>query len=217
MGSILASTVIAQAAEIINDEANVLLSESQALGWLNDGQRAASLLDPTVYSVIRTMRLAEGTRQQIAGTELLSVVRNMGTDGVTPGNAIRLVDRGIKDEFNPSWHSDTPSIIATEYMFDDRLRANFYVYPPQPQVPGYAEVCECVPPPDIPTVNDPITITDNYAPALIEFIVFRFFSRDSEEASAAKATTHAQMFASLIGGKRQVDEANSPKQRDQLN
>jgi hypothetical protein len=216
MGTILASEVIAMASELAQDESNIVWTQPQALAWLNDGQRAATLIDPSVYVETSTIRLSAGTRQQITGLELLAVVRNMGTDGVTPGSAVRLVDRGIKDEFNPGWHTDTATDEITEYMFDDRVRNHFYVYPPQPNPGNYIEVTQGLSPPAVADINDPITINDSYAPALIEFIVFRFFSRDAEEASVAKAASHAQMFASLLGKKVEMDALNSPKTREHL-
>lgn len=215
MGLVLASSIIDQAAELIQDEGFVNLTHSEALGWLNDGQRAAALLDPTVYTTTGIVALVPGTKQSISGIELLAVHRNMGTDGTTPGEAIRLVDRGVKDDYNPDWHTDPASADIEEYMFDDRDTSLFYVYP-QPITPNYIEVTQSVSPPDVQVAALPIVLDDVYAPALIEFIAFRFFSRDAEEAMASKAASHAQMFASLVSRKVEVDAANSPKVREHL-
>jgi len=218
MGTILASSIIARVSELAQDDSNITWLENQALEWLNDGQRAVAIVRPDASISVGTMLLVPGTRQTISGHRLMSVIRNMGTDGVTPGRAIRLVDRGAKDEFDPYWHQATPAAEVKEYIYDERTPNKFYVWPPRFNSSIHAiEISQSITPSGVASVSDPITLDDNYAPALIEWIAYRFFSRDAEEVtSLQRAVTHFQQFFSILGQKLQVDLAISPKVRQQL-
>jgi hypothetical protein len=218
VGTLLASSVIAQASEIAQDDSNVTWLVSQALEWLNDGQRATAIVRPDASISVGTMLLVPGTRQTISGHRLMSVTRNMGTNGVTPGRAIRLVDRGAKDEHDPYWHQAAGASEVREYIYDERTPKEFYVWPPRIDSQILAiEISQSITPANVAAVGDPITIDDNYAPALIEWITYRFFSRDAEETpDLQRAVSHFQNFFAILGQKLQVDLAISPKVRQQL-
>lgn len=221
MGSIAASVLIARAHELAQDdatdEAEKTWTTAQALGWLNEGQLAICQLKPDAKSVTRNLKLTAGTtKQSVSSRQLLAVIRNMGADGATPGRAIRLVDRGLKDEADPDWHSATPASAVREYVMDDRDKQVFYVSPP-PDSAFYIEVTEAINPTDVADTADPIDIDDSYAPALVEWICYRFFGRDSEETpNFGRAGRYLQNFYNLLQVRTAVDVRYSPKQREQL-
>lgn len=222
MGTILASVIIDAAHELAQDEApdeaDQTWTTTQALHWLNEGQLAICSLKPDAKTINHAIQLAPGTKQMITGRQLLSVIRNMGNDGTTPGRAIRLVDRGIKDESDPDWHSATVATVVKEYVMDDDDEQNFYVSPPvHASTPVYAEVLEALNPTNVPDTTAPIDIDDIYAPPLIEWIMYRFFGRDSEVTpNFVRANNYLQNFYNLLQVKAKVDRTYSPKTRDQL-
>lgn len=219
MGTILASTIIARAQEVAQDEDGVTFTDTQGLSWLNEGQLAVCLVKADAKTVNRSMQLTAGTtKQAIAGRELLAVIRNMGDDGTTPGRAIRLVDRGAKDEANPDWHTETPATAIKEYMFDDRDDGAFYVSPPaHGSTAVYVEVLEAINPTDVADAGDAIDLDDIYAPALVEWICGRWFGRDSEETpNSVRADKHYRQFYNILGVKMQNQTLNSPKTRAHL-
>jgi len=218
MGTLLASEVIAQASETAQDESNVVWTTAQALEWLNDAQRTIAIVRPDASSLNHSITLVAGTKQSITGLRLLSCIRNMGIDGVTPGRAIRLVERGVKDEFDPDWHTEATSTEVLEYVFDARTPKQFYVSPPIPASPVVQiEVSEAVNPAAVTAVGNTITLDDIYAPAMLEWIVYRFFSRDSEEnPNIQRAISHFQAFFNVLQAKLQVDMAINPKVRAHL-
>lgn len=218
MGTILASTLIAQASEIAQDETNVTWSTAQALEWLNEGQKAVASMRPDASVSVAPILLVPGTKQTIAGRRLMGISRNMGSDGLTDGRAIRLVERGIKDDYNPDWHTDTATLEVKEYIYDGRLPQDFWVWPPvSPAAAVYIETIEAVNPDDLTAVTDAISVSDIYAPPIIEWMCYRFFARDAEEVpEIQRAATHFNNFFTLIGEKTKVDMAVSPKVRAQL-
>lgn len=219
MGTLLASKLIGQAAELVQDENNVVWTQPQALGWLNDAQRAIVSIRPDSSILNHSVLLVPGTKQSITGLRLMSIIRNMGIDGLTPGNGIRLVERGIKDDFEPDWHTETAATAVKEYIFDARTPKEYYVSPPvHASTAVYIEVSEAVNPAAIATTADPITLDDIYSPSMTEWVLYRFLSRESEETpNIQRAVSHFQNFFNLLGAKLNPDMAINPKVRAHLN
>lgn len=218
MGTITAGEIITQASEIAEDESNVTWTSAQGLAWVNDAQLMITAIRPDTYVTRQSMQLAPGTVQAIAGNRLYTIIRNMGSDGQTPGRAIRLVDRGIKDEFEPDWHADTESTVVYEYIYDDRTPDIFYVSPPvHATTPVWVETVEGVTPPALVATTDTIYLNDTYKPAMVEWVCYRFFQRDAEEVDDQnRSRAHFQNFQTMMGAKLESDILASPKQRAHL-
>jgi len=123
--------------------------QSEMLGWTNDGQLAIGKYMPWTIARIDAIKLKTGTRQSIdtiaaadvvtgdgstartmRGLLLQSIDMNMGSDGLTPGRAIRIVDKDTLDAGNPNWHLPrNADIEVSEYAYDPRLPKTFWVYP----------------------------------------------------------------------------------------
>lgn len=218
MGTLVASDIIAQASEIAQDETNVVWSTTQALAWLNDGQRAVAINRPDSSVATKVIQLASGTRQQITDRRLFSVTRNMGNNGNAPGYAPRLVERGMLDEFNPNWHAESPGEIIFEYTWDKRHPKEFFVNPPVTSLDDvWVEVVVATNPAAVPSLAGTIELDDIYGPPMIEWICYRFFARDAEEVpDAQRAAAHFNRFFQILGIKTQADQAVSPKLREHL-
>lgn len=218
MGTRLASALIAQISETVQDESNVVWTEAQALEWLNDAQLVIASVRPDASISNNVVTLVPGTKQTITGLRLMSVVRNMGTDGLTPGKATRLVERGIKDDFEPDWHTETAAVSVKEYIFDERTPKIYYVSPPvHATTVVQIEIIEAVSPASIATAATVISLDDIYSPAMIEWAVYRCLAREAEETpNIQRAAMHFQQFFSLLGAKLNPDMAISPKVRAHL-
>ena len=218
MGSILASALISRISETVQDESNVVWTVSQALSWLNDAQLQIVLQRPDASILNHSVTLVPGTKQAITGLRFMSAVRNMGVDGSTPGRAIRLVERGIKDDFDPDWHTETAATEVKEYIFDARLPKEFYVSPPvHASTVVQIEVSEAVNPTDIATTSDVITLEDIYSPIMIEWAIYRCLAREAEETpNIQRAAMHFQNFFTMLGVKMNPDIAINPKMREHL-
>ena len=218
MGTLLASSLIAQVQQIAGDEQNIVWTTGEALGWLNDAQRATVITRPDASVLTHSVQLLSGTRQSITGLRLMTGMRNMGVGGTTPGRSIRLVERELKDDLTPNWHAATVSNVVKEYIFDERLPKQFYVSPPVTASEDvYVELSESINPADVATISDPITLDDIYAPSMTTWMAYRYFSRDAEEVpDYQRAALHFQQFFALLGEKIKMDLAISPKVRAHL-
>lgn len=181
MGSIVAQTLIDKAQIVIQDTTAVRWTETELLGWLNDGQREIVLHRPDAYtkSISHTLTVSE-TKQTIPtdGIRVIDVVRNLGGNK----SAIRNIKREILNDQIPDWHSASPSATVQHFTYDDRDPTRFYVYPVQPASnPGSVELVYSCAPADV-AIGAAIAIPDTFANALIDYMLYRAYQKDVEYA-----------------------------------
>lgn len=218
MGTILASSLIAQVNEIAQDADQATWTAPQGLAWLNDAQRVIALLRPDASVSRETVQLDPGVTQTITGRRLIALHWNMGSDGATRGRVIRLVERGVMDDNVPNWPAVTPGTEITEYMYDSRNPGEFDVYPPVTPSPAvWVELTQAVNPADVDDAGDPITLGDVYAPVIVSWMAYRYFSRDSEETpNWARAAGFYKDVFNQLDVKMRLDIMIDPKMRAHL-
>jgi len=201
-------SILNRAAALLNDEEHVRWEESELLEWLNDGQRAvAKGPAEDVYVLRDNITAVIGTVQALPdnGIRLVDVVKN-----VSNGAAIHQSDYAIVDVLSATWRAATTGI-AENFFYDERNPLEFELFPPQ--AGGEAiEVVYNAKPGDA-TAGGNIVISDMYADSLIDYIAYRGFSKDTEDASAelSRATAFYRAFLLSIGHKEAVDEATEPR------
>ena len=220
-GTLQGQHILSRVQNILQDNTNVRWTEGELLDYLNDGQREIVNLRPDSTATHSNVSLSAGTEQSIPtdGLRLIKVVRNMsgtGTDA-TGARTIRLVDFEAINTFEPSWHDPTVTGDAAHgtqvkhYMFDIRDPRKFYVYP---GVSGsaYVEVVYSKNPTNLTAGTDLIQVDDIFANALINFVLYRAFLKESEyAANLATAGSYYQLFAQSLGVGQQAGEINEPK------
>lgn len=213
MGTILASAITARAGRILFDDTHVAHPEAELLDWLNDGQRVAVIHKPDANSVVQTVQLQEGTEQVIPtdADRFIRLIRNMGADGLTPGRIIRQGDWEDMDHNNPSWHTDTADGEVRHYFYDARFPQSFFVWPPQPDPAHHVQGAFSMATADVDDPDNPITISDLYADALLNWMLFRAYSKDSKRRDPAKAASYYNLFATQLGIKERMEILAEPR------
>ncbi|CAB4122911.1 hypothetical protein UFOVP33_72 [uncultured Caudovirales phage] len=212
MGTITTASILTKAAKLLQDTTGVRWDNTELLGWLNSGQRETMIYKPNSNVKALAWKLAAGTRQSLPAdaVQLIDVVRNMGTDGNTPGRAIRQTERETLDASFPNWHATSPNAVIKHFMFNPLDPKNFYVYPPQPAAnQGYAEVLYGAVPANA-TSDGSITVDDIYETVLLDYILYRAFSKDSEYADQTKADKYQTSFITALTGKARVEAGANP-------
>lgn len=214
-------------------------TQASLVTYLNDGQRAIAKYVPPSCSRVDAVKLVPGTKQSLAlipaasvipgdgsaaidvsGNGLLSVVRNLGSDGLTPGNAIRIVDHDILDLYSPGWHKDTGTEVSG-FVYDPRTPKIFYVTPGAPATTNvWVELSYLADPVDIPSSSDysyngddetVISVDNKYTDDLVNYILARAYGKDSESGSnQALSTTYGQMFLASINVQATVLTGSNP-------
>jgi hypothetical protein len=198
----LASEIFSRVDAIVFDQTKVRWPDVEKLAHLNDGQRQIALYRPDATSVTAAVTLTQDSRQSLpAGAmRFLRAVRNLPS-----GRAIREASRLALDAGLPDWHSRTGAEVE-HYIFDNLSPTTFYVYP-YPTVPGnQIEVVYSRVPAQVMGANDPITVPDQYANALVDWVLYRCFLKDATYAgNAGRASMHLQAFAADLGVNMQVE------------
>jgi hypothetical protein len=230
--TILAKDVLHRVSVQLTDVPNsagqfVRYTELELVEWLNDGQRVIAKYLPQACSRVDAIKLAVGTRQSIEkilaanikngdgtasvnqyGKSVLDVIRNMGSDGVTAGRAVRVVERETLDAASPKWHTEVGTEVL-EYTFDPRTPKYFFVYPGVSAAPLWLEIAYLANPVDVPYVADSmrlggastvlISIDDQYVDDLVNYIVARGHFKEAEVAGNAQlASGYINLFVSGI-------------------
>jgi len=214
MATIQVNSLISRAGTLLQDVTNIRWTIDELLGWLNDGQREVVLHKPEASVKNTNLSLAVGlTKQSIPsdGILLMDVVRNMGVTGTTPGIAVRLTTREVLDAQRPTWHSDANAIGSIQhYVYDPRDPKNFYVFPKAPATAWNLEIIYSASPTDT-VAGGLIQIDDIYANALLDYMLFKAYSKDAEyAANGGLALAHYQAFANAIGLKTQGEQSRNP-------
>lgn len=211
MATITVSSVLTRCAVLLQDPTNIRWPQSELLDWLNDGQREIALYKPNAFVKNQSKQLSPGTKQALPadGVSLIDVVRNMGTNGTTPGNAVRAVSREILDSQTPSWHASTAAAAAKHFVYSVLDPKNFYVYPPNDGT-GNVEIIYVAAPADA-TLGSTITLDDIFVTALVNYILYRAYSKDAEfAANATAAQAYYQAFQGNLAGKAGAEAASNP-------
>lgn len=202
-------------------------TQRELVSALNDGQKAIAKYMPSSCSRLDAIKLVPGTRQSIdtilaanmksgegdtpavvMGNFVQHVIRNMGSNGLTPGRGIRITDHEILDVNSPDWHTQTSTSISM-YTFDPRQPKTFFVSPGVPATPNvWIEISYLADPVEIPVggsygmdSNDTtvISIDDKYVDDLVNYILARAYMKDAEFANnASQAAAATQLFTGSI-------------------
>lgn len=218
--------IVKRVQTILQDTTAVRWSLTELQNWLNDAYKEIVLFRPDANAASTVVSLASGARQKChdAGSvnlptllRILDVVRN--THASSDKRAIRRTDRRILDDQRPTWYSDTPTFTVQHYIYDERNPHEFMVYPPALEGATVEMVYSSCPNPHTLTevelgsagTTETVRLDDIYANALIDYILYRAYSKDAEyAANGTLAMAHYQAFTSALGAKTTVDLNVSP-------
>jgi len=207
------------------DSAKLLLQETstsgtrwkneEILGWLNEAYQAIIQAKPDANSITEDMALAAGTKQNVpaTGLRLLDVVRS--TDPASDGMSITLVSRHQLDITRRGWHREDETADIEHYIYNADDPRTFYVFPPAVADTNIEIIYSAVPSKHettaITSESEIIKLTDVYAPVMLDYILYRAYSKDADHtANANRAMMHYRAYREALGMKVQVDRSVNP-------
>ena len=214
------TNLLSRIRDILQDTTSVRWPEAEILRYINDAQREIVNYRPESSAKTDNVQLVAGTKQALPsdGLRLIKVTRNMSaaSGSATGKRAIRIVNVDILNTQEPDWNDPTVSgdaqhgTVVKHYIFDEDDPKNYYVYP---GVAGNAfiEIVYSKVPTDLSSASSNLDIDDIYGNAVIDYVLFRAYQKDSEYAgNAQRAQTHYQLFLNCIGQGMQAQELLSP-------
>jgi len=211
------------AASVIMDKAKIILKdptptrwpEAETLDWLIEGQGQIVTLKPDANAVMEAVALDAGTIQSLpsTATQLLDATYNMGaTPGDTYGNAVTIVDRAMMDACYPGWQTETAAAVVKHVIYDPiKMPKKFWVYPKSTGA-NYLQIITAKIPATIAAKADNINLADEYVPVLLDWILFRCFSKDAEyNLSMERALAHLESFQMALGIRENSETKFAPR------
>ena len=193
------NSLIDKAATVIQDRTNIRWDKDELLGWLNESYQNIVLLRPDANTNTEFVTLQPGTKQEIPSTGVKFVTLTRNNVG---GTAIRYVDRSVLDDQIPDWHAAPETGQVEHFVYDLSNPRVFYVYPQAASGARVELVYSSVPTPhaidDIAT--DTIGLDDRYAPAILDYILYRAYQKDADYAANDQRSASAyQTFLNSLG------------------
>lgn len=220
MGIMLVKDLIAQASKYLNDQTNVNWDRQTLLDWLNLSESAIILMKPDAYSETNTLTLDSGTLQVKPNNAVMMgrLLRNLGTDGYTPGPVITEMPIHIMDK-NLNWHADTPGTVVKHFIRIPGSNDVYYVWPPiqidstvkvEAVYPATPEPIEIL---DWETDDTTINLPDIYVNPLLQLLLFRACDMLSSDMDGmeAKASAALDLAIKMIVGRKDAEAETKVK------
>lgn len=218
--SLSAQSIIRRVVDTLQDTTSVRWPIPELVRYLNDGQREVILYRPDATIKNATLTCAAGPKQSLPadGAKLIDIIRNSGTG--SNNSSVRMVAREILDAQIPNWYNLTGSVSAVHYTYDPRDPTVFYVYPPattdtelEVAYSAYpTDITEPADGSDYTDVTGNLDVPDIYGNVIIDYILYRAYTKDSEYAgNAQRSVAHYQAFANALGIEVQGTTGVSPK------
>lgn len=207
--TIKANTPITLAANLLGDPTYQSWRIEHHYEYLNDALRVLGILKPGYFATLHKWQLATNKVEQTVPSGYYLILRdpyNMGADGNTYGRTITPTTAEALADIDPSWRAATPAAAVKHYVYDaERAPKRFECYPP-PNAAIYVQGELAADPTKVVDQNDTLACHDTAAPVLVEWMLYRAFSREDEDTfSPQKAAAHAALFFQMLGLKIKTD------------
>lgn len=162
---------------------------------------------------------------EVFATGIFDVIRNMGANGVTPGRAITIAERGRLDRIDPLWHSKSGEVVR-QFTYNPQDPTSFYVAPAVPAAPEvWVDVSLPAPPKPVTAGNAPgseryaysgsntdlVGLDDQYEDELWNYCcAYLLMSEAKAQGALTRASMHIQAFNASINSMAQQATGHNP-------
>ena len=191
---------------------------TELVKYLHDGQRAIAQMRPdTTATVVTFTPAAAGARHTLpaAAASLIDIPRNAGVRK----RAITKVDQVLLDATVRDWQGMAPAADIQHFMHDLREPRAFLTYPPAATTAALELVYSAYPAatatasgPAAATVSGNIDLPDEWANPLLNYVLYRAYSKDAEVAGNAQlAASHLALFNNAAGIQLEASSTVAPQ------
>lgn len=186
--TLTAGGLIGKARVLLNDtDAPARNDDPTMISWLNDALNMALTANPALFSAMGPFSCAAGFRQQLESNRAVAVLDVVGVPQTDPASLT---------QFSPGWHAGSPGAIK-HWMRVAQEPLAFEVYPPS--AAGQSLTLHYVESPTPLTATaDLVPMTENYEPALIDYLVARASFVDDEHVLSGRAAAFDEKFTQAV-------------------
>lgn len=219
MSTVKVVSLLSRAASLLQDDDFVRWSALELQDWLNDGYRELVILRPDANTIAAEHVCQAGVRQVLTAADaarLVSVSHN--TAASSNKYNVDLVSSRSLDSQRRGWRAEPQTVNIEQYLFDARTPKEFDVYPPASSAARLWVLYGAVPAAHALTdaqlrntaTTETIRVDDVFANALLDYMLYRAYSKDGESGSGGKAAGYYNVFRSSLGEKGQAEAASQP-------
>lgn len=202
-----ANTILDTVYKTLQDTRRVTWTEAEVLAYLNEALRATAGVKPDMYVVQEYVTLVAGISQTLPsdGVAFMDITHNQAT-----GRVVTQVDKALLEEANRFWPASTQQAEVQHYTADPRYPLQFTVFPPNDGT-GSVYLKYGAVPPELTTVYQSLSIPDSYQDPLVNFVLYRCYSKNTKDQDLTKAAAYRQAWGQALGLKSQAQVAVSPR------
>ena len=208
------NSVLDRAKTILFDALGVRWPDVELLDWFSAGQTVIATMRPDSYTSKAEFTCVLGVEQTLPadGQRLVRVMNNVG------GSAIRFIDIDDLDMTVPNWHDESSPVTDVEqYAYIEKSPRLFYLYP-APEAAHKVNIIYSRVPAKIVEAGYDFTATgvevidlpDSYADPLVDYILYRAFSKDGDFSNGQRAQAHFSAMSGVVQVKTEADSGMSP-------
>lgn len=209
--------------QVLNDTANTRWPQAELLEWLHEGQRVIVSLVSDAKIARGLVTLQAGSRQDLetlvtsaplsgdSAFRLIDIVRAYDSNATTSGT-IRRCQKAYVNVVQRKFYTETSTTLVRDWFYDDSNPLEFEVYPPADGTDAQVEVVYNPVPTDV-LIGANVDIAEHYYNALIDYIAYRAFSKDTEDVSPdlGRAQAYYTNFSVAMGLKDIGDVDHEPR------
>lgn len=187
------SEIIDQVRLILQDVDKVRWQDTELFLWIGSAYREIIAVNPSVGAKVISFPLVAGTFQTLPadGISLIDITRNL-TGAKMP---VHEIERKVLDNQYPTWHGDPSTGQIKCYVYDPAAPNQFWVWPQATATPAMTVELAYAAVPQKPTaLADNVAINDAYTGVIVDFVLYRAYSKDSVSGDANLAQSYRQAF-----------------------
>lgn len=185
------SEIIDQVRLILQDVDKVRWQDAELFLWIGSAYREVVSVNPSVGAKVSTFSLTAGTFQTLPadGISLIDITRNL-TGAKMP---VHEIERKVLDNQYPTWHGDASTGQIKCYVYDPAAPNQFWVWP-QAATGMTVELVYAAIPTRPTALTDSIAINDAYSGLIIDYLLYRAYSKDGGSGDMNLAQAYRQSF-----------------------
>lgn len=219
MATVKVVDLLSRAGALLLDDDFVRWTPTELQYWLNDGYRELINLRPDASTASVEFACQAGARQVLTyadAARLLGVEYN--TAATSKKYSVRLAARAALDSQRRQWRTEAQTVDIEQYLFDPLKPLEFEVYPPASASARLWIKYSAFPAAHTltaaqlvnPSTAEVLRVSDSFANALLDYVLYRAYSKDGEDGNAGKAAAYYSAFRTAVGEKNQTDAVSQP-------
>ncbi|WP_070988473.1 DUF6682 family protein [Halofilum ochraceum] len=217
-----AKPIIDTAARQLSDTGNTRWGRDALADYLSWTLAEMAGLYPDSVAELDTMKLTSGAEQDMPADVIrwMGGVRNMGSDGSTPGRAVHNGDLATQEAFDPDWITRRPKKEVRDVFFTLSAPRKFYVAPPISTANSdvHLQYKAAKQPPDGEAIaadeTAELPVTDDYFNVVLNGVLAYAYGEDTGYADLQLADRYAQSFYQALGIDRKAKRRTVPAAKE---